>query len=63
MRDPYQILGVAKDASAADVKKAFRKLAKKFHPDQHPDDPKAQERFAEANSAYEILGEIGRAHV
>ncbi len=57
MRDPYQILGVAKDASHADVKKAFRKLAKQHHPDQHPDDPKAKDRFAEANAAYEILGD------
>jgi DnaJ-class molecular chaperone len=57
MRDPYQILGVAKDASHADVKKAFRKLAKQHHPDQHPNDPKAKDRFSEANSAYEILGD------
>jgi DnaJ-class molecular chaperone len=57
MRDPYQILGVAKDASGADVKKAFRKLAKQHHPDQNPKDPKAKEKFAEANSAYEILGD------
>jgi DnaJ-class molecular chaperone len=57
MRDPYQILGVAKDASHADVKKAFRKLAKQHHPDQHPDDPKAKDRFSEANAAYEILGD------
>jgi DnaJ-class molecular chaperone len=57
MRDPYQILGVAKDASHGDVKKAFRKLAKLHHPDQHPNDPKAKDRFAEANAAYEILGD------
>jgi len=57
MRDPYQILGVAKDAPQADVKKAFRKLAKQHHPDQNPDDPKAQAKFAEVNSAYEILGD------
>ena len=57
MRDPYQILGVAKDASHADVKKAFRKLAKQHHPDQHPNDPKAKDRFSEANAAYEILGD------
>lgn len=57
MRDPYQILGVAKDASHADVKKAFRKLAKQHHPDQNPKDPKAKERFSEANAAYEILGD------
>ena len=57
MRDPYDILGVAKNASAKDVKSAFRKLAKKYHPDQNPDDPRAKERFAEANQAYEILGD------
>ncbi|MCW2275509.1 DnaJ domain-containing protein [Rhodoblastus acidophilus] len=57
MRDPYQVLGVAKDASQADVKKAFRKLAKQHHPDQNPNDPKAQAKFAEVNSAYEILGD------
>jgi DnaJ-class molecular chaperone len=57
MRDPYQILGVAKDASQADVKKAFRKLAKQHHPDQNPNDPKAQAKFSEVNSAYEILGD------
>jgi DnaJ-class molecular chaperone len=57
MRDPYDVLGVAKNASADDVKKAFRKLAKKFHPDQNKNDPKAKEKFAEANAAYEILGD------
>ncbi len=57
MRDPYDVLGVAKDASQKDIKSAFRRLAKKYHPDQNPDDPKAQERFSEANQAYEILGD------
>lgn len=57
MRDPYDILGVKRDADADAVKKAFRKLAKKFHPDQNKDDPRAKEKFAEANSAYEILGD------
>jgi DnaJ-class molecular chaperone len=56
MRDPYDVLGVSRDASNADIKKAFRKLAKKFHPDQSKE-PKAKERFAEINNAYEILGE------
>lgn len=51
MRDPYEILGVKRDADADAVKKAFRKLAKKFHPDQNKNDPKAKEKFAEANSA------------
>jgi DnaJ-class molecular chaperone len=57
MRDPYDVLGVAKSASAGEVKKAFRRLAKKHHPDQNKNDPKAQARFAEVNTAYEILGD------
>src|SRR5690606_22502574 len=57
MRDPYDVLGVAKNASAKDIKSAFRKLAKKYHPDQNPDDPKAKDRFAEINQAYEIVGD------
>jgi DnaJ-class molecular chaperone len=57
MRDPYDVLGVAKTASAGEIKKAFRHLAKKYHPDQNKDDPKAKEKFAEANAAYEILGD------
>ena len=50
MRDPYEVLGVAKGASAKDIKSAFRKLAKKYHPDQNPDDPKAKERFTALTS-------------
>lgn len=57
MRDPYTVLGVAKTASADEVKKAFRKLAKRFHPDQNKSDPKAKEKFAESNQAYEIIGD------
>jgi DnaJ-class molecular chaperone len=57
MRDPYQVLGVSRTASEAEIKSAFRKLAKKHHPDQNQTDPKAKERFAEANSAYEIVGD------
>ena len=57
MRDPYKILGVERGASAAEVKSAYRKLAKKHHPDQNKSEPKAKERFAEVNSAYEILGD------
>ncbi|MBM6594575.1 DnaJ C-terminal domain-containing protein [Microvirga pudoricolor] len=57
MRNPYDILGVPKTASEADIKKAFRKLAKAHHPDRNADDPKAKDKFAEVNSAYEILGD------
>lgn len=57
MRDPYEVLGVKRDADADGVKQAFRKLAKRFHPDQNQNDPKAKEKFAEANGAYEILGD------
>ncbi|MBI3699283.1 MAG: DnaJ domain-containing protein [Afipia sp.] len=57
MRDPYAVLGVPKNASAAAIKSAFRKLAKKHHPDANKGDPKAAERFAEVNSANEILGD------
>ncbi len=56
MRDPYDVLGVPKSASAAEIKSAFRKLAKKYHPDQSRE-PRAKERFAEVGSAYEILGD------
>jgi DnaJ-class molecular chaperone len=57
MRDPYEVLGVDRKASAGDIKGAFRRLAKKLHPDANKNDPKATSRFAELNTAYEILGE------
>src|SRR3954470_15448681 len=57
MQNPYDVLGVSKSASAKDIKSAFRKLAKKHHPDQNPDDPKAKDRFAALNQAYEIVGD------
>jgi DnaJ-class molecular chaperone len=57
MRDPYEILGVSKSASADEVKKAYRKLAKKLHPDANKKDPKAASKFAELNGAYEIVGD------
>ena len=56
MRDPYTILGLAKTADAADIKKSFRKLAKKYHPDQSTE-AKAKDKFAEISAAYEILGD------
>ncbi|WP_279481555.1 J domain-containing protein [Aureimonas sp. SK2] len=57
MRDPYTVLGVARTASEAEIKSAFRKLAKKYHPDANGDDAGASARFNEANQAYEILGD------
>ncbi|MES1155159.1 MAG: DnaJ C-terminal domain-containing protein, partial [Pseudorhodoplanes sp.] len=57
MRDPYEVLGVPRGASASAIKSAFRKLAKKLHPDANVKDPKAAGRFSELNSAYEILGD------
>src|SRR3954447_26985151 len=57
MRDPYEVLGVQKGASAAAIKSAYRKLAKKHHPDANKNDPKSAARFAEVNSANEIVGD------
>jgi DnaJ-class molecular chaperone len=57
MRDPYEILGVSKSASPEEIKKAYRKLAKKLHPDANKKDPKAATKFAELNGAYEIVGD------
>jgi DnaJ-class molecular chaperone len=57
MRDPYEVLGVPRGASAAAIKSAYRKLAKKHHPDSNKDDPKAAGRFSEINSANEIIGD------
>lgn len=56
-RDPYSVLGLSKSAPADEVKKAYRRLAKKLHPDQNTADPKAKEKFSEINTAYEILGD------
>jgi len=57
MKDPYEVLGVSKTASEADIKKAFRSLAKKHHPDKHAGDAAAQKRFQEISGAYDILGD------
>ena len=57
MKDPYEVLGVAKNASEAEIKKAFRSLAKKHHPDKHAGDTAAQKRFQEISGAYDILGD------
>lgn len=57
MRDPYTVLGVAKAASEKDIKSAYRKLAKKYHPDQNKDEPGAEAKFAEATAAYDLLSD------
>ncbi|MEQ2191135.1 DnaJ subfamily B member 11 [Xenoophorus captivus] len=56
-RDFYKILGVSKTASIRDIKKAYRKLALQLHPDRNPDDPKAQDKFADLGAAYEVLSD------
>jgi DnaJ-class molecular chaperone len=57
MRDPYDILGVSKGATEAEIKSAYRRMAKKLHPDANKHDPKAASRFAEINAAYEVVGD------
>ncbi|HFC11509.1 MAG TPA: J domain-containing protein [Anaerolineae bacterium] len=56
-KDYYKILGVKKDADEKAIKKAYRKLARQYHPDQNPDDPKAEDKFKDINEAYEVIGD------
>ncbi len=55
--DYYRVLGVAKDAPQADITKAYRKLAREFHPDKNPGDTAAEERFKEITAAYDVIGD------
>src|SRR5690348_977217 len=57
MRDLYEVLGVERGASQADLKKAYRRLAQQYHPDKCPDDKEAEEKFKEAANAYQILSD------
>src|SRR5689334_25440445 len=57
MRDLYEVLGVDRQASSADLKKAYYRLAKKYHPDHNPNDKEAEEKFKEASSAYQVLSD------
>ena len=57
MKDPYEILGVAKTASADDIRKAYRKLAKKLHPDLNPGDKRAEEQFKEVAAANDLISD------
>src|SRR6476619_1509183 len=59
-RDPYEVLGVTRDADENAIKKAFRRLARELPPDVNPDDPQAEEKFKEAAEAYEILSDPER---
>ena len=59
-KDYYEVLGVNRDASEDDIKKSYRKLAMKFHPDRNPDNPKAEEQFKEAKEAYEMLSDAAK---
>jgi DnaJ-class molecular chaperone len=60
MRDPYEVLSIDRKANAGDIKSAYRKLAKKLHPDANKNDPKAASRFAELNAAHEILSDVDK---
>lgn len=60
MRDPYEVLGISRSASAEDIKKTYRKLARSLHPDLNPGDAKAEERFKEVTAAYDLLSDETR---
>src|SRR4051794_41806505 len=57
VKDPYKVLGVDKKASQDDIKKAYRKLARQYHPDRNPGDQSAEERFKEVQGAYDTIGD------
>lgn len=59
-KDPYKVLGVPKNATESEIKKAYRKLARKWHPDKNPGNPEAEEKFKDIQEAYDILGDAGK---
>ena len=61
-RDYYEVLGVSKSADATEIKKAYRKLALKYHPDKNPGDKEAEEKFKEAAEAYDVLSNEEKRH-
>ncbi|MDX1612627.1 MAG: DnaJ domain-containing protein, partial [Candidatus Thermoplasmatota archaeon] len=62
-RDYYDVLGVSRDASQKEIKRAYRKLAMKHHPDRNKDDPEAADRFKEVSEAYAVLSDEGKRKV
>src|SRR5665213_586529 len=62
-RDYYKVLDLPRNASEAEIKKAYRRLAMKFHPDRNPDDHEAEEHFKEAKEAYEVLSDTGKRSI
>ena len=58
--EPYKILGVHRRASSQEIRKAYKALAKEWHPDKNPDDPEAEAKFIEINTAYELLSDPDR---